>query len=163
MRNALHTLVIAAALLQGAALQAGTTTKNLEVSSVVAANCKITISDLAFPSYDPLDQNASRELNGTADVRMICTRESRANIVIDRGRYGTAQSRAMSDGGQTVNYQLYRDSNRTQVWASGGDGLKFVSTGYKNPQQFTVYARIPPGQEVASGTYTDVVMATVDF
>lgn len=164
MRNALQTLVIVtAALIISAPLQAGTTTNKLEVSSVVPANCRITISDLAFPDYDPLDQNASRELNGAADVRMICTRQARATIVIDTGRNGSGRSRAMSDGGQRVAYQLYRDSNRTQVWGSGAEGLQFVSTGYKNPQQFIVYASIPPGQEVASGTYTDVVVATVDF
>ena len=164
MRNALHTLVIVtAALLVSAPLQAGTSTKNLEITSVVAANCRIAISDLAFPDYDPLDQNASRELNGAADVRMICTRQARATIVIDTGRHGIGRARAMSDGGQRVNYQLYRDSNRSQVWGCGAEGLQFVSTGYKNPQQFTVYASIPPGQEVASGAYTDVVVATVDF
>jgi spore coat protein U-like protein len=164
MRNALHTLIIVtAALIISAPLQAGTTSSNLDVRSVVPANCRIAISDLAFPAYDPLDQNASRELNGAADVRMICTREARASIVIDTGRNGSGQKRAMSDGDQRVNYQLYRDSNRTQVWGSGASGLQFVSTGYKNPQQFTVYASIPPGQEVASGTYTDVVVATVDF
>ncbi len=164
MRNAQRTLLIAAAtLIMGSALQAATATKNLEVSTVVAPNCKIVISDLAFGAYDPLEQNASRELQGAADVRMICTRDARATIVIDTGRNAVGRSRALSDGNQRVSYQLYRDSDRTQVWGSGAEGLQFVSTGYKNPQQFTVYARIPPGQEVASGTYTDVVMATVDF
>ena len=42
-------------------------------------------------------------------------------------------------------------------------GLQYVSEGIHKPQQLTVYGRIPPGQEVASGVYTDVVTATVDF
>ena len=163
MRNALQALVVAAALIQGSALQAASTTGQLPIGTVVSPNCRIAISDLAFPAYDPLDQNASRELNGAVDVKVICTREARATIVLDTGRYSSGQMRAMSDGDQKVNYELYRDPSRTQVWGSGGNALQFVSAGYKNPQQFTLYARIPPGQEVASGTYTDVVMATVDF
>ena len=163
MRNIQRTLLIAAALLIATALQAGSTATHFDVTASVAPNCRITISDLDFGSYDPLEQNASRELDGAADVRLVCTRQARANIVIDAGRSPLGVNRALSSGDQRVAYQLYRDADRTKVWGSGADGLQFVSTGLRNPQQFTVYARIPPGQEVASGPYTDVVTATVDF
>lgn len=159
----LQRILIAAFALVAPATYAATMNAQLDVKSVVPPNCRITVSDLAFANYDPLEQNASRELNGSADVRMICTREARANIVIDTGRNSSGRMRALSSGDQKVNYQLYRDAGRTQVWGSGAEGQQFVSAGVKSPQQFTVYARIPPGQEVASGTYTDVVMATVDF
>lgn len=155
-------MVIAATLLVAAAAQASTSAR-FEVSATVTADCSISVTDLSFGQYDPLGQNSSRELNAAAGVSMICTREARAKIVIDSGRNPMSGTRGMSSGDQRVAYQIYRDASRTQVWGNGADAQQFVSAGVQNPQQFVVYARIPPGQEVASGTYSDVVMATVEF
>ena len=94
---------------------------------------------------------------------MVCTRGAQDAIIIDSGRHSSGSNRALSGGTQHVSYQLYRDEGRTQVWASSGSALQFVSNGVARPEQVTVYGRIPPGQEVQSGVYTDVVTATVDF
>ena len=161
MRNRI-TLMIAATLLMAPAVFASANAR-FQVSAAVSADCRISVSDLSFGQYDPLGQNSSRELNAAAGVSMLCTRDARATIVMDAGRNPLGTSRAMASGDQHVAYQIYRDADRTQVWGSGGDALQFVSTGVQQPQQFVVYARIPPGQEVASGTYSDVVTATVDF
>ncbi|HJT16616.1 MAG TPA: spore coat U domain-containing protein, partial [Thermoanaerobaculia bacterium] len=87
-----------------------------------------------------------------------------ATIYLDSGRNPVGSTRTLSGTSQRVSYQLYRDAGHTQAWG-GGDagGLQFVSEGVRKPQQVTLYGRIPPGQEVASGLYTDVVTATVDF
>ena len=165
MRNRISTWMIAAGLLIAPAIFASTSSNvQFQVSATVTADCSISVSDLSFGQYDPLGQNSSRELNAAAGVSMLCTRDARATIVIDSGRNPDGTTRGLAAGGQRVAYQLYRDADRTQVWGSGGaDTLQFVSSGVQNPQQFVVYARIPPGQEVASGTYSDVVTATVDF
>jgi spore coat protein U-like protein len=142
--------------------RAASSTAQMDVSAVVAPDCRITVSNLAFGSYDPLAQNAAQDLNAAADVSMLCTKNSRASIIIDGGRNRVGSSRALQGGSQQVSYQLYRDADRTQAWGSE-DALQYVSTGIGKPQQLRVYGRIPPGQEVASGVYTDVVTATVDF
>ncbi|MEA2329263.1 MAG: hypothetical protein QOE68_4222, partial [Thermoanaerobaculia bacterium] len=131
--------------------------------ATVSPDCTIAVSDLSFGQYDPLGEHSVRELDGSADMTMLCTRSARATIMLDWGRTPVGADRGMAFGLRRVVYQLYRDSSRTQVWGSGAEGLQFLSLGVQSPQQFSVYARIPPGQEVASGTYTDVVMATVDF
>lgn len=161
MRNRIS-LIIAATLLMAPAIFASANAR-FQVSATVSADCRISVSDLSFGSYDPLGQNSSRELSAAAGVSMLCTRDARATIVLDAGRTPLGGSRAMASGEQRVAYQIYRDADRTEVWGSGADALQFVSTGIQRPQQFMVYARIPPGQEVASGTYSDVVTATVDF
>src|SRR5207253_11226918 len=106
--------------------------------------------------------HATQQLDGAARMTMVCTRGAQAAIIIDSGRHSTGSNRALSGGTQRVSYQLYRDEGRTQVWG-GGSALQFVSNGVARPEQVTVYGRIPPGQEVQSGVYTDVVTATVDF
>jgi spore coat protein U-like protein len=161
-RNAYFALLIASCLVATTA-QGGSNTSPLEVSAVVVADCRIVTSDLAFADYDPLLHNATEQLDGAAQMTMVCTRGAQASIVIDAGRHSTGSYRALTGGAQQVSYQLYRDEGRTQVWGSGGSALQFVSNGVARPEQVTVYGRIPPGQEVQSGVYTDVVTATVDF
>jgi len=162
MRNAYFALLITACLVAPTA-QGGSNTSPLEVSAVVVADCRIVTSDLAFADYDPLLHNATLQLDGAAQVTMLCTRGAQAAIVIDGGRHFTGSNRALAGGTERVSYQLYRDEGRTQIWGSVGSVLQFVSNGVARPEQVTVYGRIPPGQEVQSGVYTDVVTATVDF
>ena len=162
MRTRIYTLAFAATLLTALTVTASTAVK-LEVNATVTPDCRISVTDLSFGQYDPLGQNGSRELDAAAGVSMLCTRDARAKIAIDTGRNPGAGTRGLAAGAQRVAYQIYRDADRTQVWGSGADAQQFVSAGNQAPQQFNVYARIPPGQEVASGTYTDVVTATVEF
>ena len=164
MRYLQNILPLAACLALATSLQAATSSAPLNVSADVPSNCVIATSNLAFGQYDPLVQNATQELDAAAEVTMVCTRSSRAAVSIDSGRNSIGSTRTLAGSSQHVSYQLFRDSGRTQAWGGGGsDGLQFVSEGVHKPQQLTVYGRIPPGQEVASGMYTDVVTATVDF
>jgi spore coat protein U-like protein len=164
MRHSRRLFAFAAGLVLATSLHAASTPAPLNVSAEVAPNCVIAISNLAFGKYDPLGQNANQQLDAAAEVTMLCTRSSRAALYIDSGRNPMGSSRTLSGTSQHIAYQLFRDADRTRQWAAGeGDGLQFVSEGIHKPQQLTVYGRIPPGQEVASGVYTDVVTATVDF
>lgn len=162
MRNLSLGFALAAVLIAAATLNAASGAAPLQVSAEVAPDCQIAISNLAFGGYDPLAQHATTQLDAAAAVTMLCTRSSTASITIDFGRNAVGPSRSMAGGAQHVSYQLFRDSGRTQEWGRG-DALHFVSEGIRIPQELTLYGRIPPGQEVASGVYTDVVTATVEF
>ncbi len=164
MSHSRHVLAFVACLVMATAAHAASSSASLNVSAEVTSNCQIAISNLAFGAYDPLAQHSTQQLDAAADVSMLCTRNSRAAITIDIGRNSLGSSRSLAGATQQrVVYQLYRDSGRTQQWGDSTDGLQFVSEGIHKPQQVTLYGRIPPGQEVASGVYTDVVTATVDF
>lgn len=136
----------------------------MSVSAVVPANCRLTVSSLAFGSYDPLAENSTAALDGTASLVVTCTREARGKILMDTGQSNTtAPIHYMLSGGQRLAYELFRDSARTQAWGAGENAFEIVGAGVQAPQSFTVYGRIPGGQDVAPGTYSDVVTATVDF
>jgi spore coat protein U-like protein len=156
MLNFIRTTIVVSLLLATLRMHASAASLRVQVSATVTADCRIAVTDLSFGQYDPLGRNAGRELDAAAGVSMTCTREARATIILD-------SSRAMAGGEQRVTYQIYRDAERTQVWGSGPNALRFVSTGGRKAQEFVVYARIPPGQEVVSGTYADVITANVDF
>jgi len=164
MRNTRNILSFAACLVLATSLRAATSSAPLTVSAEVTSNCVIATSNLAFGQYDPLSANANQAADASAALTVVCTRNTGATIYLDSGRNPVGSSRTLAGSSQRVSYELYRDAGRTQVWG-GGDagGLQFVSKGVRKPQQVTLYGRIPPGQEVASGMYTDVVTATVDF
>ncbi len=165
--RSLRSWTFALCLLCTAAAHAASSAIQVEVSATVVANCQITVSDLAFGAYDPLGANQSRQLEGSAAVRVTCTRSASATIAIDGGQSASDSLRSMTsssaNGSAVVKYELYRDSNRTLAWVGDSPEARFVSRGCHDPQQFTVYARIPAGQEVPSGMYSDVVRATVSF
>ncbi len=164
MRHSRRLFAFAAGLVFATSLHAASSSAPLDISAEVAPNCAIAISDLAFGKYDPLGQNTNQQLDAAAEVTMLCTRSSRASVYIDSGRHPIGSSRTLAGSSQHLSYQLFHDAGRTQQWVGGAsNGLQFVSQGIHKPQQLTVYGRIPPGQEVVSGAYTDVVTATVDF
>ena len=163
MKTTRTILSFAACLVLATSLHAATNTAPLTVSAEVVSNCVIATTNLAFGQYDPLAANANQAADGSAALSVLCTRNTGATINLDSGRNPIGSSRTLAGSSQHVSYQLYRDAGRTQEWGGNVGGLQFVSEGVSKPQQVTLYGRIPPGQEVASGLYTDVVTATVDF
>src|SRR6266852_5079421 len=161
-----NTAIIVLLLTATSALADGQATAKMDVSALVSPNCRMALNALSFGDYDPLGANASQELDATATLSLTCTRNSIANIAMDQGQNpaGGGLSRRLASGNLRLAYEIYRDAARTQTWSAGSHALRYISTtGITSINQLTVYGRIPPGQEVASGTYSDVVTATVDF
>jgi spore coat protein U-like protein len=159
-------LIIVLTLLSAmSALADGQATVKMEVSAIVTPNCRMTLTPLNFGNYDPLGVHGSVELDASANVTLTCTLDSVATIAIDQGQNQAGSlSRRLSSGDQRLNYELYRDAARTQTWSTGPNAVRYVSTtGIASSNELTVYGRIPPGQDVAAGSYNDVVTATVNF
>jgi spore coat protein U-like protein len=136
----------------------------IDVSATVVPNCRIDLTPLRFGSYDPLGMHSNAYLDASTDILLTCTRNSRATVVMDEGR-GSApgrDSRGLLFGNDRLDYQIFTNSERTEIWGRGSRAVH-VSSQQSARQRLTVYGRIPAGQEVPSGTYFDVVTATVDF
>jgi spore coat protein U-like protein len=147
-----------------AASRAETASVALRVTASVAANCKISVSDLSFGAYDPLVTHAGSSLDASAALMITCTRGTSASVLMDGGLNGGTggAARQMSSGLQKLSYLIYIDSSRSTVWSPGGRlGVSVRSAG--SPERFEVYGRIPPGQVVLAGSYSDRVTATVEF
>lgn len=67
-----------------------------------------------------------------------------------------------SGGGYALNYNLYRNAVRTEIWGDGTSG-SYTQPGALSgaSASLTVYGRIPAKQKVAVGTYADTVTVTV--
>jgi len=70
----------------------------------------------------------------------------------------------ISGGGDTLNYNLYRDSARAEVWGDGA-GNTYVQTGIGTggTAHLIVYGSIPAGQNVRAGLYSDAVTVIVEW
>lgn len=137
----------------------------ITVSATVNRNCTITAEPLAYGAYDPVGANATSPLDATTKIQLTCTKGTPATIGLDAGSNAQSGVRRLASGTSAfLTYELYSDQGYSIVWTNTGSGM--VDAGAapdKNPRPFTVYGRIASGQDAAVGTYTDSVLATVNF
>jgi len=140
-------------------------TANLNVTASVAANCTITTSPVAFGAYDPVVANASTDLTASGSVNVACTKGTPATIDLGNGGNLSGGSRRMGSGSDFLNYALYKDAARTQVWGSGlaGGSTAAYNAATKASTAVTVYGTVPQNQDVTVGAYSDVVLATINY
>src|SRR2546423_14208038 len=119
----------------------------------------MTLLAVKLGRYGPVGANGTQELDATATGSLTCTRDSVATIAIDRGLNPTGGNltRRLASGDQRLDYEIYRDAARTEMWSAGTNALRYVSAaGISSINALMVYGRIPSGQDVASGHYNDV-------
>jgi spore coat protein U-like protein len=164
-RTTLMLLIAASTLAIATAAGAETAVTRLEVSATVLANCRLVVPPLTFGIYDPLGAHSTTPDDASSVVTLTCTRNTAASVSFDLGVHGfSGNDRGLGGNGQDrLHYQIYRDSARSLVWSTGGDAIRTLSRGVSQPDQLTVFGRIPPQQEVEPGTYLDVLTAMVDF
>lgn len=139
--------------------------------SVAAVTCKFTTSAMSFGNYDPSSAGVT---DGTGSVGVNCTNTGSTATVsvalsVGAGTYGTVASRLMQkSAGQQLNYNLYRDAARTQIWGTGSGGystgsisIASIARNASKTGTFTVYGRIPALQNAQAGTYNDSVVITI--
>ena len=143
---------------------AQTATDNLGVSATVAKNCSITTSAVAFGSYDPVVTHATSPLDGTGSVVVTCTKGAGTRINLGVGANASGSTRRMAGGGDFLTYELYQNTGRTTVWGSGASaGQTIAAAPSRAARTFTVFGRIPAGQDVSAASYNDTVVATINF
>ena len=139
---------------------------------VAGITCKFTTSAMAFGDYDPSTPGAS---DGNGSVGVNCTHDSSGSttsvtvaLSIGTGTYGTvAQRKMQKSAGQQLNYNLYRDAARSQIWGTGGSYLTGtirianIAKNHSGTGKFTIYGRIPALQNAQDGTYKDNVSITI--
>ncbi len=147
---------------------AATTTASLGISASVAAKCSVSTTAVAFGAYDPLGTEATTPKDANGAVIVTCTKGWQNRIDLDLGANspGPGVRRMLgSVAGNYLTYELYSDSAGGTVWGSGaGNGFTPAAPAPdKNPQTFTVYGRVPAAQDVAAGSYSDTITATVNY
>jgi spore coat protein U-like protein len=125
-----------------------------------AATCTVTSSGPQFGTYD-LSAPTPLDAAGSLDFR--CNEPSAVSVSISTGGSGSYSPRAMRSGAATLQYNLYTNAGRTQVWGDGTGGTSARFVGASRGQSLPIFGRIPPLQDVASGAYADTLVATFNF
>lgn len=143
-------------------LGAATKTTTFAVRLTLTADCTITASDLDFGSQGVLAANVDQ----TSSLSVTCSNSAPYQVGLDGGTAAGSSiaNRLMAGtGAATVQYQIYRDSSRTQIWGNTPGTDTVGGTGNGAAQAITMYGRVPPQSTPAAGTYTTTVTATVNF
>lgn len=140
-------------------------------SSVAATTCSLAIGNAVFGGYDVFSPVS---LDTSATVIVTCSRiggpqNITVTIAIGPGAHGgsTANRKMKMDGGSDyLRYNLFRDAGRTALWGDipGQDAFSQTLAVPNNSSAqltATIFGRIPAGQDVSKGTYSDSVVVTV--
>lgn len=131
-------------------------------------SCTASTSALSFGSYSPVTASPK---DATTQVQVDCTGAvallGTVQVQASAGGSGNALQRRMTFVGNSLAYNIYADSARTQILGSGTGGTTTINTPLNGSLFFStsaaVYGRVPAGQWVASGTYTDTIVITVQY
>lgn len=140
----------------------GTTPNNTFNTAVAVTNsCSISASNLDFGTIGLLTRN----VDAASNIIVDCANRTTYNVGLDAGTGpgATVANRKMTQGTNTLNYSLYTDPRRTNVWGNtiGVDTVSGRANG--NAQSYTVYGRIPPQSIPSPGAYTDTIVVTLTF
>lgn len=136
-----------------------------------ATSCSLASGNLAFGAYDVFSPTS---LDSTAALVVTCHRaggSANSTLAIAIGpsaSSGTIANRRLqtAGGADFLGYNLFRDATRTAVWGNtaGVDTLvQAISVPNNGSVQVsaTIFGRIPAGQDVRRGIYSDSVTITV--
>jgi spore coat protein U-like protein len=131
----------------------------------VSAVCTVSTAPVDFGSYNVLLTAAT---DTESSITVSCNETPPATVTISIGpspNSGGFDPRQMklSGGNEFINYNLYTDSGRTQIWGDGS-GSTFTMTEMvfkRAPWIATVYGRIPPEQNVSIGSYSETLTVTI--
>jgi spore coat protein U-like protein len=124
------------------------------------ANCTISTTSVAFGSYDVFSATP-RDANGT--VQIDCTPRENILVTLSSGSSSVFNPRTLRSGSNILNYNLFRNAARTQIWGDGSAGTSTSSANNVRNTTLTVYGRVPAAQDAAVGNYADTIVATVIF
>ncbi|MDP9990778.1 spore coat protein U-like protein [Variovorax boronicumulans] len=165
----------ALALAIGIAGLLGTHDAHAACTGVGLFSCSATVTvplPLAFGNYDPSsltpkDNTTAINVVGTVTGLGILVTLS-YSIGLSAGTGGSIANRQLTGPGSTpLGYNLYTTNARTAVWGAGtvtdSYGALASVGGNSVPRSYTVYGRIPIGQYVAPGSYSNTITVTVTY
>ncbi|WP_109583997.1 spore coat U domain-containing protein [Cupriavidus plantarum] len=143
-------------------LGAATKTTTFTVRLTLTNDCTIAASDLDFGSTGVLAANVDQQ----SQVSVTCSTGAPFQVGLDGGSTAssTIANRLMTGpNAATVQFQIYRDAARTQIWGNTPNTDTVGGTGNGTAQPFVMYGRVPAQTTPGAGAYTTTVTATINF
>lgn len=141
---------------------------NAACQALAACTCTATTTGVSFGAYNML-AGSPTDSTGRIDVRctLLLPLAGSYEVAISAGSSGDPSARTLRQGANQLRYNLYTQASRSQVWGDGANGTVKVTQTFAAllavNQSLTVYGRIPAGQNVAPGGYTDTLTVTIYY
>src|SRR5262249_54230100 len=87
-------------------------------------------------------------------------------VSLSAGNAGSPASRYLNKAGSHLSYNIYTSLGYSTAWGSGSGGSapqSYSSSLSLDSINFTGYGRIPSGQYLSAGSYTDSITVTVAY
>ena len=130
-------------------------------TSITSAACIVSTTAVSFGVYDIFSPSPT---NSTGTISFACNESPPPDVIVSIGpspNSGSFYPRKMrlTGGSDLLNYNLYTDATCTNVWGDGTSGtIVLTKKAHKSiPVTLTVYGRIPTGQDVSAGSYSDIL------
>ena len=133
-------------------------------------SCAVSAVPVNFGIYNPLSAvpaTATGTVTVSCTVTVIGLLES-WTVDLSSGNSGNFATRVLANGSSTLSYNLYTSAAYTSIWGDGSgttsvvSGSTLLAVGTTN-NYYTVYGRIPAGQDAAAGTFTDTIVVTLNY
>lgn len=107
--------------------------------------------------------NASLGGGGNGRLNVVCNPSVTGfTVTIDGGAHGDGTTRRLSNGSQTIPYQLFLDASGNQRYSIGQQHNFAVTSGAQIP--ITVFGSVVANpRALSSGVYTDTLTVTLDW
>jgi spore coat protein U-like protein len=151
--------VVAGSLLAADPAGAQAQSQKLTVQARIGELCTVTSASLDFGQA--LNLAVNTDANGT--IAITCASQTALNVRLDGGLHAGFNGRTLAKtggGGNPINYTLYKDPARTQLWDAGQQVAATINGSGSVP----VYGRVQQQTNGhTSGLYTDEVTITLVF
>ena len=128
-------------------------------------SCTVSVTGVNFGTYNVF---SGTPLQSTGGMTFRCgpgVKTSQVQIALNTGQSGSFHPRQLAGANDTLAYNLFRDAARTEIWGDGSGGTFDVPipTERNSWIPLTIYAEVPPMQDVRAGAYVDTITATINF
>ena len=132
---------------------------------ISAQTCSVRVISLQFGDYNPLSGST---LDTTADVYVTCDLAIPYTIALDAGANSSGnfnpRRMIMVGGENSLAYNIFRDPGRIEIWGDGRNNtFAHVGIGKGTESHFIAFGRLPGGQNVPVGLYSDVLSVLVEW
>ncbi len=130
-------------------------------SAKVNSTCTVSVLPIDFGVIKSNSQNLQSTI-----LSATCTKGTTFNISLSEGQSNDFNNRYMSlsNNADSLKYNIYLDAFYTNILGDGNNGTSLLSdTGAGVEQNYTIYGKIPTGQYVSPGSYSDLITATLFY
>ncbi len=141
--------------------------------AATTVTCTAAATAIAFGTYSPLSATPNQS---TGTLKVTCTGRGTGsanvtvNVTLSTGLSNSYATRTMLSAANSLNYNIYWSTAYNQIVGDGSGGSFAGSTqpftvtaGGTNFATGTFYGMVPAGQDVAPGSYADVIAVTVTY